>query len=42
MGIKVGGEGKVYHFEESTPPPTGKSYFISVDVQNDTIWLRKG
>lgn len=42
MGIKVGDEGKVYHFEESTPPETGKSYFISVDVQNDTIWLRKG
>ena len=42
MGIKIGTEDKVYHYEKSTPPETGKSYFISVDVQNDTIWLRKG
>ena len=42
MGLKIGTEDKVYHYEKSTPPETGKSYFISVDVQNDTIWLRKG
>lgn len=41
-GQKIGGEGKIYHYERATPPETGKSYFISVDVQNDTIWLRKG